>query len=46
MSPLMTGNAYETVKVNDSIKVVTIRGTAFEAVENQGGGASISEQSC
>ena len=39
------GNAYETVKVNDPIKVITVRGTAFEATAADGGSATITEHS-
>ena len=35
-----SGNALTTVKSKDEIKVFTIRGTAFQAAEETGGGAT------
>ena len=35
--PIYAGNAYATVKSSDSVKVVTVRGTAFAAAANSGG---------
>lgn len=39
--PIYAGNAIQTVKSNDAIKVMTIRGTTFEAASIGGGSASI-----
>ena len=39
--PIYAGNAIATVKSSDAIKVMTIRGTAFDAVSAEGGSASI-----
>lgn len=39
--PIYAGNALETVKLNDSPKVVTIRPTAFDPVAAEGGSASV-----
>ena len=39
--PIYAGNAMETVKSSDTIKFVTVRGTAFEAVAETGGNASV-----
>lgn len=36
----MTGNAIQTLKANDPVKVITIRGTNFEAAA-EGGSASV-----
>jgi len=41
--PIYAGNAMATVQSSDSIKVITVRGTAFEAVASEGGGAPIEE---
>ena len=41
--PVYAGNALATVQSSDSIKVITVRGTAFEAVAGEGGNASIEE---
>ena len=38
--PIYAGNAIATVKSNDKIKVVTVRGTAFEAAAASGDAAS------
>lgn len=39
--PIYAGNAMATVKTADSPKVITIRGTAFEAAPTEGGSAAI-----
>ena len=39
--PIYAGNAMATVKTSDSIKVITIRGTSFEAAQEEGGSAPI-----
>jgi electron transfer flavoprotein alpha subunit len=39
--PIYAGNALATVQSSDSIQVVTVRGTAFEAVAIEGGSAAI-----
>ena len=39
--PIYAGNAVATVKSNDAIKVVSVRGTAYDAVPADGGSASI-----
>jgi len=39
--PIYAGNALATVRSSDSVKVLTIRTTGFEAVAAQGGSASI-----
>jgi electron transfer flavoprotein alpha subunit len=39
--PIYAGNALATVQSLDAIKVITVRGTAFEAVAAQGGSAAI-----
>jgi len=39
--PIYAGNALATVKSSDRIKLITVRTTAFEAAEPQGGSASI-----
>ncbi len=41
--PVYAGNAIATVKSNDSIKLITVRTTAFDAAETSGGNASIEE---
>ena len=41
---IYAGNAIQTVQSNDSIKLVTVRGTAFPASEATGGSAK--EESC
>lgn len=43
MRPIYAGNAIMTVQSSDSIKVVTVRGTAFQAPETSGGSASVDE---
>ncbi|CAH1797486.1 unnamed protein product [Owenia fusiformis] len=37
---IYAGNAIQTVKSNDTVKVVSVRGTAFEAADTTGGSAS------
>ena len=39
--PIYAGNAIATVKANDSVKVVTVRGTAYDAVAATGGSATV-----
>ncbi|MDF1821763.1 MAG: FAD-binding protein [Alcanivoracaceae bacterium] len=39
--PIYAGNAIATVQNSDSIKVITVRGTAFDAVPAEGGSASV-----
>ena len=39
--PVYAGNAIATVKSNDSIKVVTVRGTAYDPVAAEGGSATV-----
>jgi len=39
--PIYAGNALATVQSNDAIKVITVRGTGFEAAPSEGGSASI-----
>ena len=39
--PIYAGNAIATVRSKDAKKVLTVRGTAFEKAERQGGSASI-----
>ncbi|HSV29287.1 MAG TPA: FAD-binding protein [Candidatus Omnitrophota bacterium] len=39
--PIYAGNALATVQSKDAIKVVTVRGTAFEAADASGGSAAI-----
>jgi len=39
--PIYAGNAIATVKSNDTIKVVSVRGTAYDAAPAAGGSASI-----
>ncbi|WP_432474655.1 electron transfer flavoprotein subunit alpha/FixB family protein [Amphritea sp. HPY] len=39
--PIYAGNAIATVKTDDSIKLLTIRGTAFDGVANEGGSAPV-----
>jgi electron transfer flavoprotein alpha subunit len=41
--PIYAGNAIATVKSNDSKKVVSVRGTAFDPVAAEGGSADIEE---
>ncbi|XP_054160629.1 electron transfer flavoprotein subunit alpha, mitochondrial-like [Oppia nitens] len=37
--PIYAGNAMQTIKVKDAIKVMTVRGTSFEATDVEGGNA-------
>ena len=39
--PIYAGNAYATVKSNDSVKVLTVRGTAFSAAATTGGSGAV-----
>ncbi|WP_343711811.1 FAD-binding protein [Inquilinus sp.] len=39
--PIYAGNAIATVQSSDPIKVITVRGTAFEAAAAEGGSASV-----
>ncbi len=39
--PVYAGNAIATVRSSDSIKVITVRSTAFEAVAAEGGSAAV-----
>lgn len=39
--PIYAGNALETIKSSDAIKLITVRGTAFEEAASEGGSASI-----
>ncbi len=39
--PIYAGNAIATVKSADAVKVITVRGTAFDAAEATGGSATI-----
>ncbi len=39
--PIYAGNALATVKSIDAIKIITVRGTGFEAAEPEGGNATI-----
>jgi electron transfer flavoprotein alpha subunit len=39
--PIYAGNAIATVKSNDAIKVLSVRGTAFDPVAAEGGSASV-----
>ncbi|HSK39687.1 MAG TPA: FAD-binding protein [Arenibaculum sp.] len=39
--PIYAGNAIATVKSADAIKVITVRGTAFEAAPTEGGSAAV-----
>ncbi|MEC8299888.1 MAG: FAD-binding protein, partial [Pseudomonadota bacterium] len=39
--PIYAGNAIATVQSTDETKVLTVRGTAFDAVSDQGGNAGI-----
>ncbi len=43
--PIYAGNAIATVKSNDSKKVISVRGTGFDPVEEDGGSAAIQEVS-
>jgi electron transfer flavoprotein alpha subunit len=39
--PIYAGNALATVQSRDAVKVITVRGTAFEAVAAEGGSAAV-----
>ena len=39
--PIYAGNALATVQSGDSVKILTVRATAFEAVEAEGGSAAV-----
>jgi electron transfer flavoprotein alpha subunit len=39
--PIYAGNVIETVQSSDAIKVITVRGTAFDAVATEGGSAAV-----
>ena len=39
--PIYAGNALSTIKSNDSIKIITVRSTAFELTPSEGGNATI-----
>lgn len=39
--PIYAGNALATVKSSDAIKIITVRSTAFEAAQPEGGSATI-----
>jgi len=41
--PVYAGNAMATVESSDSVKVITVRGTAFEAAAEEGGSAAIED---
>ncbi len=41
--PIYAGNAIATVKSNDARKVITVRGTAFDKAEREGGSAAIEQ---
>lgn len=41
--PIYAGNVIATVQSSDAIKVITVRGTAFDAVAAEGGSASIEQ---
>jgi electron transfer flavoprotein alpha subunit len=43
--PIYAGNAIATVKSKDSIKVITVRATAFDPVATEGGSASVEDVS-
>lgn len=43
--PIYAGNAIATVKSSDKVKVITARGTAFDAAASSGGSASIEDVS-
>tara|TARA_R110002072_G_scaffold1559_10_gene12985 strand:- start:275 stop:1204 length:930 start_codon:yes stop_codon:yes gene_type:complete len=39
--PIYAGNAMATVQSSDAVKVITVRGTAFEAAATEGGSAAV-----
>ena len=39
--PIYAGNGYATVKSSDSVKVITVRGTAFAAAATSGGAGAV-----
>jgi electron transfer flavoprotein alpha subunit len=41
--PIYAGNAIATVKSSDKIKIITARGTAFDAAASSGGSASVED---
>ena len=41
--PIYAGNAIATVKSNDAKKVISVRGTAYDPVDAEGGSASVEE---
>ena len=41
--PIYAGNALATVQSKDAVKLITVRGTAFEAAATEGGSAAIEE---
>ena len=41
--PIYAGNALATVQSSDATKVITVRGTAFDAAASEGGSAAIEE---
>ncbi len=43
MRPIYAGNAIATVESSDSVKMITIRGTAFPAAEIAGGAAAVED---
>ena len=43
---IYAGNAIQTVKSNDPVKVITVRGTAFPLSEPSGGSAATEESEC
>jgi electron transfer flavoprotein alpha subunit len=43
--PVYAGNAIATVKSSDSIKLITVRSTTFDAASTEGGSASIEDHS-
>ena len=43
--PIYAGNAIATVKSSDKVKIITARGTAFDAAASSGGSASIEDVS-
>ncbi|KGO75762.1 Electron transfer flavoprotein, alpha/beta-subunit, N-terminal [Penicillium italicum] len=41
--PIYAGNAILTVQSTDNVKVITVRGTAFQEVETEGGSAEVTD---